>query len=184
MSQMVSLQVTSHSAAKQGAFSSANASGQLVLLTIKIPARPIPPTAQGSLAPTSVPNRTSTSLHVVQPEPSASSKRIKTALLSITNHGQPTSLPRMKTGRIPSTHAIPKARLLIPDISIQNSDGTRRSKKESWKDIVKHWLTGDPEHGLHTPLKDWPQEWIQGGNRLFAVKYHQRSVIALEFINT
>ncbi|KIK74690.1 hypothetical protein PAXRUDRAFT_19624 [Paxillus rubicundulus Ve08.2h10] len=33
-----------------------------------------------------------------------------------------------------------------------------------------------------TPLKDWPPEWTQKNNQLFAMKYFGRSIIALEFI--
>ncbi|KAG1723135.1 uncharacterized protein EDB91DRAFT_1087922 [Suillus paluster] len=56
-------------------------------------------------------------------------------------------------------------------------------KHNSWKEIVEHWLVGDRDRGLTTPLKDWPRHWYQGANRRFASKYHQRATIALEFIN-
>jgi hypothetical protein len=110
-------------------------------------------------------------------------------LFSITNLGhsgatRANGVPGGKTRRILSSHSIPKAGLIVPDIPVLCPDGTRRPKKESWRDIVKHWQTGDPELGLHIPLKDWPREWTQGANRLFAVKYHERSLIALEFLNT
>lgn len=82
-----------------------------------------------------------------------------------------------------SSHRIPKAGLVIPDIPVLCPDGTRRPRKESWRDIVQHWTMGDPALGLHTPLKDWPPEWIQGPNYVFATKYIERSVIALEFID-
>ncbi|KAF9245361.1 hypothetical protein BU15DRAFT_41214 [Melanogaster broomeanus] len=165
-----------------------------VPLTIKIPTSPIAPSTptctQGSLVPTttSVPTQASASPHVVQPTSttgrSSQQTNLKMPLLPITNHGQAPSLSHTKTGCGPPTHGVPMAGLLIPDVPVQNSDGTRHSKEESWRDIIKHWLASDPARGLHTPLKDWPPEWIQGKNRVFAVKYHQRSVIALEFINT
>ncbi|KAG2128935.1 uncharacterized protein EDB93DRAFT_1095770 [Suillus bovinus] len=63
------------------------------------------------------------------------------------------------------------------------ANGTTSPKNRSWKDIVEHWLVDDPNRGLKTLLKDWPKEWYQGINRQFASKYHQRSTIALEFIN-
>lgn len=82
------------------------------------------------------------------------------------------------------SHEIPTAGLVIPDIPARNPDGSRRPKSESWRDIIKHWTEGDPALGLHTPLQDWPPEWTRGKNRLFAAKYHQRSVIAHEFLQT
>lgn len=86
--------------------------------------------------------------------------------------------------RTSSSRSLPTAGLFIPDVPVRNPDGSRRPKSESWRDIVKHWTEGDPALGLHTPLRDWPPEWTQGNNRLFAAKYHQRSVVALEFLNT
>ena len=83
-----------------------------------------------------------------------------------------------------SSYSIPKPGLVIPDVPVLCSDGTRRPKKESWRDIVKHWVSGDPELGLDTPLSEWPLGWIQGNNRVFAVKHYERSVIALEFLST
>ena len=94
---------------------------------------------------------------------------------------------RAKTGARRSRHlsySIPKPGLVIPDVPVLCSDGTRRPKKESWRDIVKHWVSGDPELGLDTPLSEWPLGWIQGNNHVFAVKHYERSVIALEFLST
>jgi hypothetical protein len=62
-------------------------------------------------------------------------------------------------------------------------NGTTSPKNKSWKDIVEHWLVGDPDRGLNTPLKDWPKEWYQGANRWFASKYYWRATMALEFVN-
>jgi hypothetical protein len=64
------------------------------------------------------------------------------------------------------------------------ANGSHSRKDESWRIIVNHWLDGDPPRGLHTPLKDWPREWLQGPNKIFAQKHFNRSVIALEFIET
>ncbi|KAF8428472.1 hypothetical protein L210DRAFT_988370 [Boletus edulis BED1] len=80
--------------------------------------------------------------------------------------------------------SLPTAGVVIPDIPVRNPNGSRHPKCESWWDIVKHWTESDPALGLHTPLRDWPPEWTQHNNRLFAVKYHQRSLVTLEFLNT
>lgn len=56
-------------------------------------------------------------------------------------------------------------------------------KTDAWKDVVRHWVSGAPELGLETPLKDWPKEWTNGANRRrFAMKHHNRSIIANEFL--
>jgi hypothetical protein len=68
-------------------------------------------------------------------------------------------------------------------VPVAHPNGTTSPKNRSWKDIVEHWLVGDPDRGLKTPLKDWPKEWYQGANRRFASKYQQRATIALEFVN-
>ena len=78
---------------------------------------------------------------------------------------------------------LPTAGLVIPDLPIQYSDGTRSTKEESWRIIIQHWQRGDPERGLLTPLKDWPAEWTRGKNRIFHAKRGQREDIALEFLN-
>ncbi|KAF8442080.1 hypothetical protein L210DRAFT_3644249 [Boletus edulis BED1] len=83
-----------------------------------------------------------------------------------------------------ASRPIPKPGLVIPDVPVLGADRTRRPRKESWRDIVKHWVSGDPELGLDTPLSQWPPTWTQGNNRVFAVKYYERSVIALEYLNT
>ncbi|KAJ7797476.1 hypothetical protein B0H14DRAFT_2618961 [Mycena olivaceomarginata] len=37
--------------------------------------------------------------------------------------------------------------------------------------FVKHWVDGDPAHGLEKPLRDWPKEWLAGSNKpKFAMK--------------
>ncbi|KAJ8595134.1 hypothetical protein M405DRAFT_807732, partial [Rhizopogon salebrosus TDB-379] len=69
-----------------------------------------------------------------------------------------------------TSQALPTPGLVIP-------------RNKSWKDIVEHWLVGDPDRGLNTPLKDWPKEWYQGANRWFASKYYWRATMALEFVN-
>ena len=91
--------------------------------------------------------------------------------------GQPANSCCPPTARRP-----PQAGLVIPNLPLKLSDGTRRHKRDSWRDIVTHWLAGDPEHGLGVPLKDWLPDWYQGRNRPLASKYGQRATVALEFI--
>lgn len=80
--------------------------------------------------------------------------------------------------------ALPAHNLVIPDIPIKNSDGTRPHPRESWRWIVHHWTKGDPERGLVYALKDWDPTWLQGTNKgIFAAKYGQRKMIALEFLS-
>jgi hypothetical protein len=81
------------------------------------------------------------------------------------------------------TPQLPSHGLVIPRLPLIRSDGRKTPKAESWKDIIQHWLVGDPERGLNTPLKDWPQGWYQGPNRKLAVQYRNRAVVALEFFD-
>jgi hypothetical protein len=74
--------------------------------------------------------------------------------------------------------------LVIPDIPVLNADGIQQHRKDSWQEVVKQWIEGDPKRGLVVLLKDWPPEWYQGANKsLFAMKRHDWGLIALEFIN-
>jgi hypothetical protein len=34
---------------------------------------------------------------------------------------------------------------------------------------------------LEVSLRDWPQDWLRGVNKLLAMKHHQLKVIALEY---
>ncbi|KAK7012549.1 hypothetical protein R3P38DRAFT_2550144, partial [Favolaschia claudopus] len=45
-----------------------------------------------------------------------------------------------------------------------------------------HWEEGDAAHGLTTPLKDWPKEWLTGANKPLAMKHTHRRIVATEFI--
>ncbi|KAF9242145.1 hypothetical protein BU15DRAFT_44465 [Melanogaster broomeanus] len=144
----------------------------LMPLTIKIPPRRVQVAAPAVVLASSVPSPLSSSdLAPVSPGMTSGPAR--------TN-----GVPGGKTRRIRSSHSTPTPGVLIPHIPVLCSDGTRRPRADSWRDIVQHWVTGAPELGLHTPLKDWPRKWTQGENRLFAVKYHERATIALEFLNT
>ena len=51
----------------------------------------------------------------------------------------------------------------------------------AWKEAVRQWEEGDPTNGLKA-LKDWPDEWYTGSQRLhFAAKRSQRRAIAEEY---
>ncbi|KAG1807767.1 hypothetical protein EV424DRAFT_1329376 [Suillus variegatus] len=82
-----------------------------------------------------------------------------------------------------STQQLPSNGLVIPRLPLVRSKGLKTPKAESWRDIITHWLVGDPDRGLKTPLKDWPQEWYQGPNRKLAMQYQNRAIVAREFIN-
>ncbi|KAG2351498.1 hypothetical protein BDR07DRAFT_1501225 [Suillus spraguei] len=106
--------------------------------------------------------------------------RMPTAALSTSSTSRQPQVPA--TASI-SQQKLPTPGLVIPRIPVAHSDGTSSPKNKSWKEIIEHWLVGNRDRGLTTPLKDWPREWYQGANRRFASKYHQRATIALEFIN-
>jgi hypothetical protein len=95
--------------------------------------------------------------------------------------------PLPTTTTAPNGHAVkstslPTQGLLIPNIPVCLPNGGHSRKDESWRIIVNHWLYGDLPRGLHTALKDWPCEWLQGPNKLFAQKHFDRGVIAREFL--
>jgi len=71
----------------------------------------------------------------------------------------------------------------IPNLPVRCADGSYAPKKDSWKYIIQHWTEADPGCGLHMALRDWPAEWLRGKNKaIFGSKYHQRALIALEFL--
>ncbi|KAG1780203.1 hypothetical protein EV702DRAFT_1266678 [Suillus placidus] len=90
---------------------------------------------------------------------------------------------RTGLGHTASTQQLPTNGLVIPRLPLVRSNGLKTPKAESWKDIITHWLVGDPDRGLKTPLKDWPQGWYQGPNWKLAMQYQNRAVVAHEFIN-
>ena len=77
----------------------------------------------------------------------------------------------------------PTPGLVIPKLPIDLPDGMPVPKSQSWKDLVRHWMEGEPRLGLHMPLKDWPREHYNGRNRCFNEKFAQRRTIATEFLN-
>ncbi|KAG2082120.1 uncharacterized protein F5147DRAFT_660578 [Suillus discolor] len=124
--------------------------------------------------------------HSSQPPSSESQPRCP-AILSSTLP-QPSALTQITDSGIVQvgSHSLvpPEKGLVIPDVPTRHPDGTHTPRAASWRQIVKHWTDGDPKHRLLLPLRDWPPEWIRGKNKkFFAMKYHQRSVIALEFLD-
>ncbi|KAJ7855319.1 hypothetical protein B0H14DRAFT_3647063, partial [Mycena olivaceomarginata] len=95
--------------------------------------------------------------------------------LTTTSNSQPVVLTR---GR-----PLPAMGLIVPDVPITLPSGKKSRRQDSWSIIVKHWEEGDPAHGLTTPLRDWPQDWLRGANKPLAMKHHQRKIVALEYID-
>jgi hypothetical protein len=83
---------------------------------------------------------------------------------------------------VPSTSQItdictPPRPLPLPSVRIPNLP----RGPGAWKEAVRQWEEGDPDTGLKA-LKDWPEEWYTGNQRLhFASKRSQRRVIADEY---
>ncbi|KAI6000121.1 hypothetical protein F5J12DRAFT_951289 [Pisolithus orientalis] len=74
--------------------------------------------------------------------------------------------------------------VVIPDMPILHPDGTRTTKSDSWRDIVRHWTEGEPRLDLHIPLKDWPYHYYNGkSGRQFNTKYSQQRIIATECLD-
>ncbi|KAG1821695.1 uncharacterized protein BJ212DRAFT_1297035 [Suillus subaureus] len=81
------------------------------------------------------------------------------------------------------SHPLPEKGLDIPNLLVWCTDGSYAPKKDSWKYIVQHWTEADPGCGLHVALGDWLAEWLREKNRaIFSSKYHQCTMIALEFL--
>ncbi|KAJ7711154.1 hypothetical protein B0H14DRAFT_2645883 [Mycena olivaceomarginata] len=78
---------------------------------------------------------------------------------------------------------LPAMGLIVPDVPVTLPSGKKSRRQDSWSIIVKHWEEGDPAHGLTTPLRDSPQDWLRGANKPLAMKHHQRKIIALEYID-
>ncbi|KAI6155649.1 hypothetical protein BKA82DRAFT_17486 [Pisolithus tinctorius] len=67
---------------------------------------------------------------------------------------------------------------------VLHPDGTQTAKLDSWRDIVHHWMEGEPQLDLHIPLKDSPYHYYNGkSGRQFNTKYSQRCVIVTEFLD-
>ncbi|KAJ7742394.1 hypothetical protein B0H14DRAFT_2407147, partial [Mycena olivaceomarginata] len=78
---------------------------------------------------------------------------------------------------------LPAMGLIVPDVPITLPSGKKSRRQDSWSIIMKHWEEGDPAHGLTTPLRDWPQDWLRGANKPLAMKHHQQKIVALEYID-
>ncbi|KAI5984977.1 hypothetical protein EDC04DRAFT_2914018 [Pisolithus marmoratus] len=74
--------------------------------------------------------------------------------------------------------------LLIPNVPVLHANGMQTLKSNSWRDIVRHWMEGEPRLSLSIPLKDWPHHYY---NRLhghkFNTKSYQQSIIVTKFLN-
>ncbi|KAJ7200064.1 hypothetical protein C8J57DRAFT_1512907 [Mycena rebaudengoi] len=81
----------------------------------------------------------------------------------------------------PSGRPLHTSGLVVLDIPITLSDGSTSHRRDSWRIVVRHWLEGNPAHGLFKPLKDWTKAELTGPNKPFAMKRHGRMVIATEF---
>ena len=91
----------------------------------------------------------------------------------------------------PASH--PPLPLPAPALAPMEIDETRKlcipliSKKGPvhlhWKQVITDWEMPDSSRGHYTPLKDWDPKWLTGVNRtVFAMKYWQRKLIAMEYI--
>ncbi|KAI6007533.1 hypothetical protein F5J12DRAFT_693288, partial [Pisolithus orientalis] len=96
-----------------------------------------------------------------------------------------TSLPLHFRPQRTKTHASTSLlRVVIPDMPILHPNGTWTAKSDSWRDIVCHWMEGEPWLDLHIPLKDWPYHYYNGkSGHQFNTKYSQQHVIAMEFLD-
>ncbi|KAJ6531509.1 hypothetical protein DFH09DRAFT_1409284 [Mycena vulgaris] len=118
----------------------------------------------------------SPSTRALVPIPLSAISPINRPVMGIPNHS--TMQPVTSAGGRP----IPTVGLIVPDIPVTLPDGSRSLSKDSWRIVVQHWLTGDPAHGLHKPLKDWPKAEDTGPNKGFQMKRRNRMIIATEFI--
>lgn len=62
----------------------------------------------------------------------------------------------------PSGRPLHTSGLVVPDIPITLSDGSTSHRRDSWRIAVRHWLEGNPAHGLFKPLKDWTKAELSG----------------------
>ncbi|KAG2029218.1 hypothetical protein BDR03DRAFT_1018728 [Suillus americanus] len=82
-----------------------------------------------------------------------------------------------------SSRPLPKKGLDIPNIPVWCADRSYAPKEDSWRYIIQHWTEANPGHGLHVALRDRPAACLKGKNKaIFGSKYHQRALIALEFL--
>ena len=67
-----------------------------------------------------------------------------------------------------------KPRHIVPEIGHGYGE-------QAWMRAVKDWENTDESRGLDTPLKDWDPKWLKESGQ--STKYHQREIVALEFIS-
>ncbi|KAG2029737.1 hypothetical protein BDR03DRAFT_987558 [Suillus americanus] len=110
------------------------------------------------------------------------------ALLLSTSHRCSTFLPHELPMLIPqqtvpapnntsstnfSSRPLPEKGLDIPNLPVRTPGGISSSTGQ--KPIL--------DVALHVALRDWPAAWLKGKNKaIFGSKYHQRALIALEFL--
>ncbi|KAG1893196.1 uncharacterized protein F5891DRAFT_1196726 [Suillus fuscotomentosus] len=124
------------------------------------------------------------SFHSAMPSPPSVSPAGQLVTTSVPSSAPIQALSQITNSGTNGIRQLPEQGLVIPAVPAQRADGSYPPRKESWRQIVRHWLEGDPTRGLHLPLRDWPADWIRGKNKaLFASKYKQRAVIALEFLD-
>ncbi|KIM55549.1 hypothetical protein SCLCIDRAFT_30264 [Scleroderma citrinum Foug A] len=82
-----------------------------------------------------------------------------------------------------TSRALP-AGLTIPHIPVLHPNGLKTPPSESWRDIVWHWMVGEPRLRLFVTLKDWLHHYYNGQyGRQFNTLYRHRSIVATEFLN-
>lgn len=76
----------------------------------------------------------------------------------------------------------PPSALYIPNVPLMRSDGKKGRRADGWRDIIELWDVGIP--GSVLPLKDWDPDWFHEAafRASFGAKYHDRKIVALEFI--
>ncbi|KAL6304303.1 hypothetical protein BKA93DRAFT_817719 [Sparassis latifolia] len=83
--------------------------------------------------------------------------------------------------RTPVSAVLPHGGRPVPALrGVCIPDLPRPSRGSAWREAVKQWEEVDPTTGY--TLKDWPQEWYTGVNRVsFAQKRTDRRMVALEY---
>ena len=89
-------------------------------------------------------------------------------------HVPPTECTIVAPAACPATTLSPPVGMCIPRVR------ANMPKEKRWLTFVKDWEEADPARGLLIPLKDWEPEWRS--DKTFAMNYHSRKLIALEFI--
>ncbi|KAF8530352.1 hypothetical protein BU17DRAFT_79070 [Hysterangium stoloniferum] len=74
----------------------------------------------------------------------------------------------------------PDVFLRIPKIIKPRKD--RLDVPPGWRQVVDHWLKGDPSVKNSPPLKDWNQKWIKGRyKKMYGQVYYQRKIFSPRF---